>query len=65
MLHRLRTAFEAEVGSFASPVEVDKTPVGGQRRNMTAERRRELTGRGPVGKTAIVGAKSLARLCED
>ena len=49
MLHRLRKAFEAETGQFLGPVEVDETYMGGKRK--------ELTGRGPVGKTAVVGAK--------
>ena len=44
---------------FSGPVEVDETYVGGRRANMSNARRKELadTGRGPVGKTAVVGAK--------
>ena len=44
---------------FSGPVEVDETYVGGKRANMSNARRKELadTGRGPVGKTAVVGAK--------
>ena len=62
MLHRLRLAFEAETGPFAGPVEVDETYMGGKRRNMSNAKRKELagTGRGAVGKTAIVGAKDRA-----
>ena len=46
-------------GKFAGPVEVDETNVGGKRSNMSVSKRKELanTGRGPVGKTAVVGAK--------
>ncbi len=44
---------------FAGPVEIDETYFGGRRRNMSNTRRKALanTGRGPVGKTAAVGAK--------
>ena len=37
--------------------EVDETYMGGKRKNMPLSKRRELSGRGPVGKTAVVGAK--------
>ena len=59
MLHRLRLAFEAETGPFSGPVEADETYIGGKRRNMSNEKRKELagTGRGAVGKTAVVGTK--------
>lgn len=58
MLHRIREAF-ADVGSaaYAGPVEVDETYVGCKRVNMPKSKRKDLTGRGPVGKTAVVGAK--------
>jgi len=39
------------------PVEVDETFIGGKRKNMPTSRRKELTGRGAVGKTVIAGAK--------
>ena len=47
---------------FSGPVKVDESYVGGRRRNMSKYRRRELsgTGRGAVGKTAVVGAKNWA-----
>ena len=45
---------------FAGPVEVDETYLGGKRKNMPNSVRKELTGRGPVGKTAVVGAKDRA-----
>ena len=38
-------------------MEVDETYVGGKRKNMPKSKRKKLTGRGPVGKTAAVGAK--------
>ena len=59
MLHRIREAFSGVASHFEGPVEVDETYVGGQRKNMSNAKRRELagTGRGTVGKTAVVGAK--------
>ena len=41
-------------------MEVDETYLGGKRRNMPNAVRKQLTGRGPVGKTALVGAKDRA-----
>lgn len=60
MLHRLRLAFEADASPFEGPVEIDETYMGGKRKNMPKHVREELTGRGPVGKTAVVGAKDRA-----
>ena len=63
MLHRLREAWASNLGDpFDGPVEVDETYVGGKRRNMSNAKRKELagTGRGAVGKTAVVGAKDRA-----
>ena len=59
MLHRIREAFSDVASHFNGPVEVDETYVGGKRKNMSLAKRRELagTGRGAVGKTAVVGAK--------
>ena len=59
LAHRLRSAMSQNGTLFAGPVEVDETYVGGRRANMSNARRKELadTGRGPVGKTAVVGAK--------
>ena len=47
---------------FAGPVEVDETYFGGKRRNMSNAKRKELadTGRGAVGKVAVVGVKDRA-----
>ena len=60
MLQRLRKAAEMETGIFSGPIEVDETYVGGKRRNMSNRKRASLCGRGPVGKTAVVGAKNRA-----
>ena len=59
MLHRLRTAFEAEASPFSGPVEADETYVGGKRKDMSNAKRKELAGtrRGGAGKGAVVGAK--------
>ncbi len=58
MLHRIREAWQTEVdGEFNGPVEADETYFGGLRRNMSNAKRKELTGRGPVGKTAVTGVK--------
>ena len=61
MAHRLREALMRDPPElFSGPVEVDETYVGGRRRNMHASQRRELTGRGPVAMTAVVGARDRA-----
>ena len=59
---RLRKAWEggAIPTAFAGPVEVDETYVGGKRKNMPRAKRAALTGRGAVGKTAVVGARDRA-----
>ena len=63
MLHRIREAWSDEpCGDFEGPVEVDESYFGSRRRNMSNSRRKVLadTGRGPVGKTAVVGIKDRA-----
>ena len=65
MLHRIREAWMPKVGGgkpYDGPVEVDETYMGGKRKNMPNAKRKELvgTGRGAVGKTAVVGAKDRA-----
>ena len=57
LAQRLRVALSQDVPTFSGPVEVDETYVGGKRRNMSKSKRSQLTGRGPSGKTAVVGAK--------
>ncbi len=60
--HRIRAALSQGDTLFAGPVEVDETYMGGKRRNMSNAKREELadTGRGAVGKTAVVGARDRA-----
>ena len=61
MAHRIRKALSSGDGNlFSGPVEVDETYMGGKRRNMSNSKRKELTGRGAVGKTAVIGAKDRA-----
>ena len=61
MLHRIREAWGDDDGEepFDGPVEVDETYFGGKRKNMSNAKRKELvgTGRGAVGKTAVIGMK--------
>ncbi|MYB37918.1 MAG: IS1595 family transposase [Gammaproteobacteria bacterium] len=63
MLHRIREAWMKEPqsgnGKMGGPVEVDETYMGGRRKNMSNAKRKALagTGRGAVGKAAIVGVK--------
>ena len=57
MQHRLREAWNRTGdGRFAGPVEVDESYFGGRERNKHARKRLKL-GRGPIGKTAVVGVK--------
>ena len=60
LAHRIRKSLEQPEAPFSGPVEVDETYIGGKRKNMPNRKRKELTGRGSVGKTTVVGAKDRA-----
>ena len=58
--HRIRTAFfQGVMPEFAGPVEVDEAYFGGLEANKHEWKKANL-GRGPVGKTAVVGVKDRA-----
>ena len=58
MLHRIREAWAEERDAlFVGPVETDETYMGGKRKNMPNRKRKQMTGRGTVGKSIVAGAK--------
>ncbi|MYF27547.1 MAG: IS1595 family transposase [Gammaproteobacteria bacterium] len=60
MAHRIRETYQDSLDGleiFVGPIEADETYMGGKRKNMPKSKRRKLTGRGAVDKTAIVGVK--------
>ena len=57
LAHRIREAYAAKHERFAGPAEVDETAMGGKRKNMPKAKRKELTGRGSVGKSIVAGVK--------
>ena len=60
LMQRIREGFLGEGYLMDGPVEVDETYFGGKAKNMSKARRKQLTGRGAVDKTAVVGAKDRA-----
>ena len=61
LAHRIRKAMaDGAVLPFTGPVEADETYLGGKRKNMPNRKRKTMTGRGAVGKTAVVGTKDRA-----
>ena len=54
---RIRAAYEDADMTLAGAIEVDETYIGGKRKNMSNAKRKALkdTGRGSVGKVAVVG----------
>ncbi len=60
LMHRLRKVYGGGNSPFTGPIEADETYFGGRRKTMKKRQRKQLTGRGTAGKTAVVGVKDRA-----
>jgi transposase-like protein len=57
MCHRVRAALsDPEFQQLMGIVEIDETYIGGKNANRPLSKRFDMQGRGPVGKTAVIGA---------
>lgn len=57
MIHKIREGWlDGSSGPLSGTVEFDETYIGGKRKNMHARKRKQLEGRGAVGKEAVIGA---------